>query len=701
MELSVFIERLRPSALRSAGGTIAPGVAATLIVALAATYLSDHYHAPPVIFALLLGMALNQLSAEARYAPGINVSARALLRICVALLGLRITFGQIGELGWSTAAMVIVTVPLTIGFGWLLAKTLKLDSRYGVLSGGAVGICGASAAMAIAVAWPRKDSERDTVVVIACITTYSTIAMVLYPALVAHLHLDPVQTGRFLGGSIHDVAQVVAAGYASSPQAGGAATIVKLMRVAMLLPVVLVITLIAARSVDAQQPKTKVVLLPGFLIAFVVLAALNGFSLVAKPLVSVLTELSKWLLVTSVAALGMKTSLREMMAVGTTCVALIAAETVFLGLLVLSWVLLTAAPPVRSAELVTISADSRAAQADAIVAAAMQSHQIPGVCLGVIKNGHLIKASGYGFANVELKVPISQTSLFQSGSVAKQFTAAAIMMLVEERKIGLDEPLIKYFPEAHAAAWRDVTVRQLLTHTSGIPDIFGEHDEDSYTKGILDFHHDYTEEELLQRYLTLTLDFKPGDKWNYSNTGYELLGFLIHRVSGMFYGDFLQKRVFGPLGMTSTRIISEQDIVPNRVSGYRIIDGQLKNQEWIAPSLNTLADGGLYINLIDLAKWDAALYTDQVLSRSALKQMWTPVRLNSGETYPYGFGWSLGSIDGHAVQSHTGSNQGFWISISRYVDDALTVVVLTNLDESHSVTLGIANPVASLYLARK
>src|SRR5580700_9870198 len=131
MDLSAFIARLTPRALRATGSTIGPGVASTLIVALAATYLSDHYHAPPVIFALLLGMALNQLSVEARYAPGINVSARTLLRISVALLGLRITFGQIGELGWSTAAMVIVTVPLTIGFGWALAKAMKLDGRYG------------------------------------------------------------------------------------------------------------------------------------------------------------------------------------------------------------------------------------------------------------------------------------------------------------------------------------------------------------------------------------------------------------------------------------------------------------------------------------------------------------------------------------------------------------------------------------------
>jgi uncharacterized integral membrane protein (TIGR00698 family) len=326
------------SGSRIYAASIAPGLAATFIAALAATYLSDHYGAPPVIFALLLGMALNALSAEPRYAPGINVSARTLLRVSVALLGLRITFNQVGALGWSTALMVLAAVPLTIGFGWLLARVLKLDGRFGVLSGGAVAICGASAAMAIAVAWPRKNSERDTVVVIACITTYSTIAMVMYPALLSHLHLDAVQTGRFLGGSIHDVAQVVAAGYASSPQAGDTATIVKLMRVAMLLPVVLLITLVSSRAREQSDPAHKrVALLPGFLVAFVALAALNGFHLVAAQVSSILVEASKWLLVISVAALGMKTSLREMMAVGATALGLIAAETVFLAFLVLAW----------------------------------------------------------------------------------------------------------------------------------------------------------------------------------------------------------------------------------------------------------------------------------------------------------------------------------------------------------------------------
>jgi len=332
---------MRLTDVRSSVETIAPGLAATVTVALAATYLSDHYGAPPIIFALLLGMALNQLSGEARYAPGINVSARTLLRLSVALLGLRISFTEVGALGWPTAAMVILAVPITILFGLMASKVLKLDNRFGILSAGAVGICGASAAMAIAVAWPRQDSERDTVVVIACITTLSTIAMVLYPALLAHLNLDPVQTGRFLGGSIHDVAQVVAAGYASSPQAGDTATIVKLMRVAMLLPTVLVITLILARrGGPGDADRRKVALLPSFLIAFVALAALNAFHIVPQPVAAILTEASKWLLVISVAALGMKTSLRNMVAVGGPAIALIVAETLFLGVFVLGWILI-------------------------------------------------------------------------------------------------------------------------------------------------------------------------------------------------------------------------------------------------------------------------------------------------------------------------------------------------------------------------
>jgi len=347
MSGSEAIPASRAKTFLASGRLAMPGLAATVVVALASTYLSDHYRAPPVIFALLLGMALNTLSVEPRYRPGIDLSARLLLRISVALLGLRITFSQVGELGWSTAAMVLVTVPATIAFGMLMARTLKLDSRFGVLSGGAVGICGASAAMAIAVAWPRKDSERDTVVVIACITTFSTIAMIMYPALLAHLPLDAMQTGRILGGSIHDVAQVIAAGYATSQHAGDAATIVKLMRVAMLLPVVLILTLKTAERLKTAEPgdtattaTSKVALVPGFLVAFIVLTALNGFNLVPPVVSSAMTDVSKWLLVVAVAALGMKTNARDLVAVGRSALVLIAAETLFLGLAVVGWVTL-------------------------------------------------------------------------------------------------------------------------------------------------------------------------------------------------------------------------------------------------------------------------------------------------------------------------------------------------------------------------
>ncbi|MFV3126546.1 YeiH family protein [Niveispirillum sp. KHB5.9] len=317
---------------------LVPGLIATIVVALAATYLSDHYNAPSMVFALLLGMALNTLPGEPRYAPGIILSARTLLRISVALLGLRITFAQVGELGWSTAAMVVCAVPLTIGFGWILSKLTGVGGRFGVLSGGAVGICGASAAMAIAAAWPRKDSERDTVVVIACITSLSTMAMLAYPAVGGWLGLDPVAAGRFFGGSIHDVAQVVGAGYSQSPQTGDTATVVKLMRVAMLLPVVVAITLLAARGRKAGDGEAKVTPLPGFLIGFVVLAFLNGMGWVPGAVSGLLTEVSRWLLLISVAALGMKTSAKDIMEVGRTAIILVVAETAFIALFVLGWI---------------------------------------------------------------------------------------------------------------------------------------------------------------------------------------------------------------------------------------------------------------------------------------------------------------------------------------------------------------------------
>src|SRR3984957_9713127 len=302
---------------------------------------------------------------------------------------------------------------------------------------------------------------------------------------------------------------------------------------------------------------------------------------------------------------------------------------------------------------------------DAYVKAEMERQHIPGLSLLVVKSGKVIRAEGFGFANVELQVPVKPESIFQSGSVGKQFTATAIMMLVEEGKIGLEDPLTKYFPDA-PSAWKNVTVRELLSHTAGFTD---------YPKDY-DMRKDYTEAQLLRMVERLPLAYRPGTSWGYSNLGYLTLGIVIHKVTGQFYGDFLQERIFRPLGMNTTRIISEADIVPNRSAGYRLVKGELKNQEWVSPTVNTTADGALYFSILDLAKWDAALYTERLLKRSSLNEMWTPAHLKNGQKNKgnYGFGWFVDDRAGHRCIHHDGSWQGFETAIDRYVDDQLTVV---------------------------
>ena len=332
--------------------------------------------------------------------------------------------------------------------------------------------------------------------------------------------------------------------------------------------------------------------------------------------------------------------------------------------------------------------DDIGSKVDNFVNSSIRQQKIPGLALAVLRDGQIIKAQGYGLSNIELNVPASPQTVFQSGSVGKQFTATGVMMLVEEGKVGLDDKITKYFPGA-PETWNKITVRNLLTHTSGIKD---------YTDKNFDYRRDYTEEDLLKILQKLPFDFAPGDKWSYSNSGYMLLGILIRKVTGKFYGDFLQERIFRPLGMTTTRIISEQDIVPDRAAGYRLVKGVIKNQEWVSPSLNTTADGSLYFTVLDLAKWDAALYTEKLIKRSSLDEIWTPVKLNDGKTYPYGFGWRVHEMNGHRLIEHGGSWQGFTTGISRYVGDKLTVVALTNLDSRHARPEEIIHGVAGLYV---
>ena len=319
----------------------------------------------------------------------------------------------------------------------------------------------------------------------------------------------------------------------------------------------------------------------------------------------------------------------------------------------------------------------------------MQKQRIPGLALLVARQGRIVRAEGFGLANVELEVPVKPVTIFQSGSMGKQFTATAVMMLVEENKVGLDDPLTKYFPDA-PAAWKEVTIRELLSHTAG----FGDYPEK------FDFRRDWTEEELLKFVESIPLAYPAGTKWEYSNLGYLTLGVLIHRVTGQFYGNFLQERIFKPLGMKTTRIISEADIIPNRAAGYRLVKGELKNQEWVSPAMNTTADGSLYFSILDLAKWDAALYTEKLLKRSSLEQMWTAAKLKDGKPNKdgYGFGWFIGERGGHHVVYHDGAWQGFKTAIARYTDDQLTVAVLANLAEAKPGD--ISQHVAEIYLSK-
>jgi CubicO group peptidase (beta-lactamase class C family) len=234
-------------------------------------------------------------------------------------------------------------------------------------------------------------------------------------------------------------------------------------------------------------------------------------------------------------------------------------------LFIIAIALQIAAPVVARAQTSASGDAEISKKVDAYVAAEMRTEKMPGLALAVVRDGQIIKARGYGLANIELDVPVKPETIFQTGSVGKQFTATAVMMLVEDGKIRLDDPIRKYLPGS-PATWDKITVRNLLTHTSGIPD----YESDSLKKkgaAFVNLRNDYTEDELFKKFSGLPLDFPPGSQWRYSNSGYVILGILIHKVTGQFYGDVLQERIFRPLGMASTRIISEADIIPNRAAG--------------------------------------------------------------------------------------------------------------------------------------
>jgi D-alanyl-D-alanine carboxypeptidase len=317
-------------------------------------------------------------------------------------------------------------------------------------------------------------------------------------------------------------------------------------------------------------------------------------------------------------------------------------------------------------------------EVDRYVETEMRNLHIPGVSIAVVRNGQVIKAKGYGIANIEANSAASSKTVYEIGSMTKQFTSAAVMMLVEQGKISLDDKITKYFTDA-PAWWNQITVRHLLHHTSGIQNHVA-------VPGYLDiFKISITgktvpaRNELLKEFYKLPSEFKPGETWSYDNTGYYLLGIIVEKASGKDFWQFLDERIFKPLGMNETRNTDTRPIVPNRASGYEWVNGKFENRPVLAPFIGFSA-GSLTSTVEDLAKWDAALYTERLLKKSSLEQMWTPAKTNEGAmaSFDHGFGWFIENYHNRRIIHHSGGTIGFSSVIHRFVDDQLTVIILTN-----------------------
>lgn len=318
-----------------------PGVLVCLVIALAATFVSEHYGGPQLLYALLIGLAFHFLNGDPRVVQGINFCGRTVLRVGVALLGARITFAQVAELGVQTGVLMVLAVLLTIVCGLVLARWLGCSRDQGLLTGSAVAICGASAALAVSSVLPQtRENERFTLLAVVGVTVLSTVAMVIYPFSLNAMGLSPAQAGIVLGGSIHDVAQVVAAGMMLGPQAGDTATLVKLFRVMLLMPVVLVIAVLYRKHPGVRTPDTEVPLIPGFLLAFIVLVMLASVGTITPDMARVAGDASRWMLVTAIAAAGVKTSFEDLLKLGWKPVAMLLGETFFIVAFVVLGVLL-------------------------------------------------------------------------------------------------------------------------------------------------------------------------------------------------------------------------------------------------------------------------------------------------------------------------------------------------------------------------
>jgi CubicO group peptidase (beta-lactamase class C family) len=327
-------------------------------------------------------------------------------------------------------------------------------------------------------------------------------------------------------------------------------------------------------------------------------------------------------------------------------------------------------------------------EVDDYLKAQMEQHRIPGMALRIIQDGTATKTATYGLANLELNVPVKAETVFEIGSITKQFTAAGILLLAQDGKLSVDDPISRYLKNT-PAAWTNITIRHLLSHTSGIK---------SYT-GLSGFEltRHLTQEQFIRAIGEHPLEFQPGESWKYCNTGFNLLGFIIENVGGKKYWDFMAERIFRPLEMPATRDRRPGDIIPNRAAGYEQTNHTWVNRDY--DLTDVFAAGAIVSNIGDLTKWNAALDSEAILNATSKEEMWTPTKLNDGKQTKYGLGWFIESVEGHRNIGHGGATSGFSASIERFPEDKLAVILLSNTDEQIATTL--ARRVAGFYFGKK
>jgi CubicO group peptidase (beta-lactamase class C family) len=348
------------------------------------------------------------------------------------------------------------------------------------------------------------------------------------------------------------------------------------------------------------------------------------------------------------------------------------------------------AAAVLLAVVVFLTPGAAADRVDEYVRAQLKTRRIPGLSLAVVQRGRLVKAEGYGRASLELDVAATRDTVYEIGSISKQITANAILLLVEAGKVRLDDPVSQYLDDP-PAAWAPITVRHVLTHTSGLAD---------FDTGQIGFSYrrEYTAREFVELLARQPLQFVPGERWSYTNA-FPLLGLVVERASGKQYTDLVQTQIFAPLGMRSARVKREGDVVPHRADGYLLKDGVFRRGEPARPMV-IAPNGGVMMSVVDFAAWDIAITSGRLLRPESLEAMTTPVRLADGRTVSHGLGWFMDTFNGHEFGAHWGTTvAGYSAVIRRYVRDGVTVIALANVDEGGGRAVdAISKGVANLYV---